>query len=136
MLRLTYPRAEDLPAIEEYRREVLAGDGDFDGTAGLGNAPSASDWLAGLKVLSSPDAPRRGFFRTFVYLGYDGDRLCGTYRVSRPAVGEAPGIRAGASSPGGGAVSGTRDRLAARMRPRGQRGLDSDRVIRRIRPRR
>ena len=88
MLRLTYPRAEDLPAIEEYRREVLAGDGDFDGTAGLGNVPSASDWLAGLKVLSSPDAPRHGLFRTFVYLGYDGDRLCGIVNI-RPTDEEA-----------------------------------------------
>ena len=81
MLRLTNPREADCPALDDYRREVLRGDGDFDGTAGLGNAADAAEWLARLNVLSSPDAPRRGWLRTFAYLGYDADRLCGIVNV-------------------------------------------------------
>ena len=87
MLRLTIPRETDLPALMDYRREVLLGDGDFDGTAGLGSVSNASDWLARLKLLSSPEAPRRGWLRTFTYLGYDGDRLCGIVNI-RPAEDE------------------------------------------------
>ena len=88
MLRLTTPREGDLPALEDYRREVLDGDGDFDGTAGLGNVRTAADWLAGLKILSSPEAPARGWLRTYVYLGYDGGRLCGIVNI-RPTDDEA-----------------------------------------------
>ena len=88
MLRLTIPRETDLPALTDYRREVFLGDGDFDGTAGLGSASDAAEWLARLKVLSSPDAPRRGWLRTFVYLGYDGGRLCGIVNI-RPTEDEA-----------------------------------------------
>ncbi len=81
MLDLCAPREADLPLLLEYRREVLLADGDFDGTAGLGSFAIPADWLARLRILSSPDAERRGWLRTFVILAFDAGELIGIANI-------------------------------------------------------
>ncbi len=77
MLRFIRPALVHIPALADYRREVLASDGDFDGTAGLGNFREPADWLARAALLDSPEAARRGWFPTKILLGMGEDRICG-----------------------------------------------------------
>lgn len=62
------PSEELLPALRAYRRECLAAGDTLDGAAGLGNFPDLSDWLARIRLLASPAAVQRGWFRTEVFL--------------------------------------------------------------------
>ena len=68
MLVFLPPSEELLPALSAYRRVCLASGDELDGSAGLGNFPSLSDWLARVRLLNTPDAERRGWFRTTVFL--------------------------------------------------------------------
>ena len=72
MLVFLPPSEEFLPALERYRAECLAESGGnpdaLDGTAGLGAFPDLNDWLARVRLLASPAATQRGWFRTEVFL--------------------------------------------------------------------
>ena len=63
------PPSEDLlPALAAYRRTCLEYADDMDGSAGLGNFTSLSDWLNRIRLLDTPEAERRGWIRTTVFL--------------------------------------------------------------------
>ena len=63
--------------VLEYAAEVRAADGEFDGSAGLGEFDSYDLWLERLRLLASDKAEKHGCYRTFVYLAYDNGRLVG-----------------------------------------------------------
>ena len=81
MLRFVRPALVHLPALADYRREVLASGGDFDGTAGLGSFREPADWLARAALLDSPEAARRGWYPTRILLGMREERICGIVNV-------------------------------------------------------
>ena len=60
-----------------YAAEVRACDGEFDGSAGLGEFSSYALWLERLRLLASDKAEKYGFYRTCVYLAYDCGKLIG-----------------------------------------------------------
>lgn len=67
MLIFLSPSEELLPALRAYREECLKAGDSLDGAAGLGNFPDLSDWLARIRLLASPSAYQRGWFRTEVF---------------------------------------------------------------------
>ena len=64
-----------------YRREIITLGGDFDGTAGLGNFSSVTDWLEFLFTLDPCRAADCGYYPTEVYLAYDSGNLFGIFNV-------------------------------------------------------
>ena len=68
MLVFLPPSEELLPALRAYRQECLDARDSLDGAAGLGNFPDLSEWLARIRLLASPSACQRGWFRTEVFL--------------------------------------------------------------------
>lgn len=60
-------------AVLDYIADVRSHDGEFDGSAGLGEFDSYTAWLERIRLLSSEKAGKYGFFRTLVYLAYDGE---------------------------------------------------------------
>ena len=63
------PPSEDLfPSLAAYRRTCLTLGDDMDGSAGLGGFDSLSGWLERVRMLESPEAERRGWLRTVVFL--------------------------------------------------------------------
>lgn len=60
-----------------YAAEVCACDGEFDGSAGLGDFSSYPLWLERIRLLASDKAEKYGFYHTNVYLAYDCGILIG-----------------------------------------------------------
>ena len=73
MLFFVPPSEILLPALEDYRRESGS---DCDGSAGLGEFSDLSDWLARVRLLSSGEAERRGWFRTEVFVALESPGVC------------------------------------------------------------
>ena len=81
MLTFHVPGAEDRAGLLGYRGEVLRGDGEFDGSAGLGEFERYSEWMERLRILGDRRAEKYGWYRTLVRLAYDGDVLVGILNV-------------------------------------------------------
>ena len=64
-----------------YRREVLRADGDFDGTAGLGNFSDISGWLELLHSMEPGRAEAYGYYPTLVYLALEEGVPVGIFNV-------------------------------------------------------
>ena len=80
-LSFRVPSSEDFAALTSYRAEVLAGDGEFDGSAGLGEFSELSDWLTRVRILGGTRAEKYGYYRTLVRLAFDGETLVGILNV-------------------------------------------------------
>ena len=79
---LTYfpPDASRIADLTAYRKEVMNAPGNperFDGSAGLGNFGSVEEWLERVSLLTSEKAEKYGWYRTLIFLAYDGPTLCG-----------------------------------------------------------
>ena len=87
---LTYfpPDASRIADLTAYRREILHAGDNFDGSAGLGNFPSVREWLERAQLLASEKAEAYGWYRTRIFLAYDGPTLCGmvNLRLSEDTV--------------------------------------------------
>lgn len=68
MLVFLPPSEEYIPALAAYRRICREAGDDMDGSAGLGSFTALSDWLDRVRLLESPAAEGRGWFRTTVFL--------------------------------------------------------------------
>ncbi len=77
MLKFVRPTDSHRSDVLEYAAEVCVYDGEFDGSAGLGEFDSYALWLERIRLLASEKAEKYGFYRTFVWLAYDGPRLIG-----------------------------------------------------------
>lgn len=73
MLFFVPPSEILLPALEDYRLESGS---DCDGSAGLGEFSDLSDWLGRVRLLSSGEAERRGWFRTEVFVALESPGVC------------------------------------------------------------
>ena len=76
MLTFFPPSEELLPALEDYLDECRRAGDSLDGTAGMGNFASLRSWLERIRLLASPDAERRGWFRTEVFLAARMPEVC------------------------------------------------------------
>lgn len=64
-----------------YRREIFRSDKNFDGTAGLGNFNTITEWLERLFSLEPERAARFGYYPTVVYLAYSDKSLAGIVNI-------------------------------------------------------
>lgn len=67
--------------VLDYIAEVRSRDGEFDGSAGLGQFDSYDLWLERIRLLASDRAEKYGFYRTLVYLAYSEGSLIGIVSV-------------------------------------------------------
>ncbi|MBQ8186989.1 MAG: GNAT family N-acetyltransferase [Clostridia bacterium] len=81
MLTFVPPSEVHRTDVLGYTAEVTAYDGEFDGSAGLGAFDSYTLWLERIRLLASEQAQKHGFYRTLVYLAYDGEQLTGIVSV-------------------------------------------------------
>ena len=72
MLTYTVPDESHLPALRLYRAECLADGGNADGSAGLVDFPDPADWLERIRLLASDEAEKHGWYRTAVFLAFEG----------------------------------------------------------------
>ena len=92
MLVYLPPTEDMLPALADYRMECGE---DCDGTAGLGSFPDPASWLERVRLLASPEAERKGWFRTEVFLAFEMPEVCslGAKTARESGSGLLPGMR-------------------------------------------
>lgn len=81
MLYYESPSLSHKADLLAYRREIIRSDKNFDGTAGLGNFTTITDWLERLFCLEPERAARYGYYPTLVYLAYTDDTLAGIVNI-------------------------------------------------------
>lgn len=81
MLTYESPSLSRKADLLAYRREILRYDKNFDGTAGLGNFTTITEWLERLFALEPERAVRYGYYPTVVYLAYSGSTLAGIVNI-------------------------------------------------------
>ena len=77
MLQFVLPSEIHRADALDYIAEVRSSDGEFDGSAGLGDFDSYDAWLERIRLLASDRAEKYGFYPTLVYFAYRDGILTG-----------------------------------------------------------
>jgi len=81
MIEFVLPSEIHRADVLDYAAEIRSHDGEFDGSAGIGEFDSYDSWLERIRLLASDKAETYGFYRTLVFLAYRSSHLIGIVSI-------------------------------------------------------